>query len=203
MTTQNNTIVYFHIGRGGRFHNAGRKTFCGEKTIQEVLQIADSSGQWSFRAKENQTDIYNELKSRNLDNLIALFEKCRDEEDFTAFEERTGFELGKDVYIDSNGSELITVEEAETGVGSISWDGDYDTDICKLLSECDEEDLQLIADSTEWNKESLLQRYFDENTSINIDWSKFNGNYSDLITDFFNFPNIFAADYYEKEEVED
>jgi hypothetical protein len=35
MKTAENTIVAFHIGRGGRFYNAGFKTFIGEKKIGE------------------------------------------------------------------------------------------------------------------------------------------------------------------------
>lgn len=40
MNTQNkkqaeNTIVAFHVGRGGRFHNAGHVTFVGKKGISE------------------------------------------------------------------------------------------------------------------------------------------------------------------------
>lgn len=35
--TAENTIVAFHIGRGGRFHNAGFKTFIGEKNINDFI----------------------------------------------------------------------------------------------------------------------------------------------------------------------
>lgn len=34
---QNEIIVRFHIGRGGRFHNGGHKTFVGEENLQDVI----------------------------------------------------------------------------------------------------------------------------------------------------------------------
>lgn len=52
-----NTIVYFHIGRGGRFNNAGHTTFCGRKDIEQVLQSADESGKWNFIVCENEYEI--------------------------------------------------------------------------------------------------------------------------------------------------
>jgi hypothetical protein len=193
-----NTIVYFHIGRGGRFHNSGYKTFRGEKNIEQVLQMADSSGQWSFPAKENESEIRSTLEKRDLTNLLELFDRCNDADDFSAFEKRTGFELGEDIYVNHNGEPLITKAEAETGIGSISWDGDYDTDTCHLLSDCDKAELQLIADSNEWNKNSLIQQYFDENTELVIDWAKFNGNYSELIA--AHFDSDFETGFTEIEE---
>lgn len=38
-------IVTFHIGRGGRFHNAGHKTYEGEKSLQDVIRIKSD---WLF-----------------------------------------------------------------------------------------------------------------------------------------------------------
>jgi hypothetical protein len=42
------TILHFHTGRGGRFHNAGFRSFCGTKNITEVLNQCDNSGQNTF-----------------------------------------------------------------------------------------------------------------------------------------------------------
>lgn len=154
--TTNPTIVHFHIGRGGRFNNAGHKKFCGKKTISEVISIADGSGQWSFLNPE------------------------------------------ENAHIDVNGNELITVAEVETGVGRIEWDGDYDTDICKLISDCDESELQLIAKEDT----ALVQQFFDENTDLAIDWKKFDGDYPGLIDSYFNNPSFDIEDFYETEEEE-
>jgi len=37
MKNSRNTIVAFHIGRGGRFNNSGHKTFIGEKRIDAFV----------------------------------------------------------------------------------------------------------------------------------------------------------------------
>lgn len=98
-----------------------------------------------------------------------MFEKCRAIDDFSEFEKRTGLELGEKIYVDCNGSQLITLEEAERGIGTIDWDGEYDTDVCMLLSDCDENDLKLILESQECE---------------------------DLIEEYFNFPNVDVEDFY-------
>lgn len=199
MKTENSTIVYFHTGRGGRFKNSGFKTFQGTKNIIEVLQMADSSGQWNFINFENAGKIRKDLASRNLTNLLELFDKCNDAEDFSEFEAKTGLNLGEKYYTDGNGSLLISVAEAETGIGRIDWDGDYNRDVCQYLSDCDESELLLIANSNEWNKESLLQEYFDTETDLKIDWSKFNGDYDSLIQ-FYYCSNFDIEEYYKIEE---
>lgn len=197
-TSKNNTIVYFHTGRGGHFHNAGHRSFNGEKNIEQVLQMNDNGNRNSFLNKENESEIYRMLKKRGLENLIELFEKSRDNNDFSRFGKLTGLDLGEDVYTDSNGNEIITVEQLESGVGTLDWDGEYDTDTCMLLSDCDESELILIANSNEWNKESLLQEFFDNNTDLVIDWSKFNGRYADLIDEYFN-ATVDVEEYYEED----
>ena len=193
------TIVYYHTGRGGRFWNSGHTTFCGTKNIVDVLQICDNSSNKNFIEKENRSDIYELLKRRGLNNLQDYFETCENEDNFSRFEKITGLDLGEDVYTDSNGNTIISVCEAETGVGRLEWDGDYDTDTCTFLNDCTEGELELINDSQEWNKESVLQEFFSEVAKIKIEWAKFNGNYSGLITDYFNF-TVNIEDYYEMEE---
>lgn len=43
MEVKNKIIVAFHVGRGGRFHNAGHKTFIGEMDFQELISRNDSN----------------------------------------------------------------------------------------------------------------------------------------------------------------
>lgn len=94
-----NTIVAFHIGRGGRFYNAGHLSFLGEYRIDD---------------------------SRFLNDLSLSEDEL--------------------VYVDSVGSEVgLTVEEAKTGIGRINIDGIYDTTYTKLLSDCDDKELEAIA----------------------------------------------------------
>jgi len=199
---QNKKIIFFHTGRGGRYYNAGHTTFNGVKNIEEVLAMNDSGKRHSFLVRENEYKVANLLSERDLTNLMELFEICRDKDDFTEFEKKTGLKLGDNVYVDCNGNEIITEAEVESGVGTLDWDGAYDTDVCMYLSDCNEGDLKIIADSNDYIKEDLLQEYFNECTELKIDWSKFNGDYESLITDYFNMPIYNIEDYYLVEECE-
>ena len=199
MTTKK-TILFFHIGRGGRFHNPGHVSFYGTKNIGEVLAMNDRGKNHTYLTKKNQVEIYTLLKKRNLENLMELFEKCSDNDDFSRFEYLTGLELGESVYTDLNGTLIITAAEVETGVGTLNWDEDYDTDICMLLSECSQSDLELILKSNEYNKEWLVQEYFDNNTDYKVDWEKFNGKYRNLIEGYFNDISFDLSEFYEETE---
>ena len=187
MTNSNNTIVYFHTGRGGRFYSAGHVTFNGTKTISEVLLMNDSSKNHTFLNKENYLEIYKMLEKRNLDNLLELLESNP-----SRFVKLTGLKLGEDIYTDSNGNEVITAAQLNTGVGTLDWDGGYDTDTCKLLSDCSESELKLIAAESEL----LVQEYFD-NTDLKVDWKKFNGMYANLIDVHFNDIPVDISEFYE------
>ena len=160
-TSSNKTIVYFHIGRGGRFNNQGHKSFNGEKNILQVLSDCDNSGQLNF------------IHERD--------EKGR---------------FCSPYYADCNGGFLISVKDANTGVGSLDWDGDYDSDYCQYLSECNENELNLILESNEWNAIRLVEEFFNECTDLNVDWKRFQGNYDDLITVYFNFSAVDLDEFY-------
>lgn len=50
--------------------------------------------------------------------------------------------------VDSGGNVTLTGrEEIESPVGVLDWDGNYDTDIVRYLSECSDEEYQLIIDA--------------------------------------------------------
>lgn len=100
-------------------------------------------------------------------------------------------------YADQNGNYLISENELVTGVGQLDWDTIYDTDTCFLLSECDENDLNLINESREWNKEHVIIEFFNECTDLVVDWTRFNGNYEGLIHDYFNYSNFEIEDHYQ------
>lgn len=38
-------IVAFHVGRGGRFNNPSHRTFIGEKTFQDIIDMANQADQ--------------------------------------------------------------------------------------------------------------------------------------------------------------
>lgn len=101
------------------------------------------------------------------------------------------------IYLDQNGSYLISEKEVSSGVGQLDWDGAYDTDTCIYLSDCGETDLNLILESNEYNKKDLIVEYFDECTDLIIDWARFNGNYEGLISNFFYSSDVDVDYFYE------
>lgn len=107
-----NVKVRFHIGRGGRFYNAGHKTYVGT-----VDSLSDCYGD---------SIIINEDENGNAlpDNEWQLIDS------------------GSNVIL--SGRDEI---EAETGI--LDWDGEYDTDIVRYLSDCDDDEYQMILDAAE------------------------------------------------------
>ena len=55
-----NTIVCFHVGRGGRFNNPGYVSYLGYTTPQEMFNRA-SDRNWLFDNPENWFDIKDEI----------------------------------------------------------------------------------------------------------------------------------------------
>lgn len=107
-----NVKVRFHVGRGGRFNNAGYKTY-----VDTVESLAECFG----------------------DSIII----CEDE---------NGKPLPDSEWllIDSGSNVILSGRdeiEAETGI--LDWDGGYDTDIVRYLSECDDDEYQMILDAAE------------------------------------------------------
>lgn len=108
-----NLKVRFHIGRGGRFHNAGHKTYVGT-----VNGLSDCFGESTM--------------------LIS--------------EDENGKPLPDSEWqLVDGGSNVILSgrDEIESETGILDWDGEYDTDIVRYLSECDDDEYQLILDAAE------------------------------------------------------
>lgn len=101
-------IVSFHIGRGGRFHNQGRKT-------------------------------YNPYVSKLSDCFVGIFFILSEDEDGNPLPD-------KDWELIDGGSNVILRgrENIESDTGVLDWDGEYDTDIVKYLSECSECEIDII-----------------------------------------------------------
>jgi hypothetical protein len=189
----NKTIVAFHTGRGGSFYNAGHVTFIGTKNINEFTEDL-------FSTYENAYEIWNKIKGiENLENMYNEY-ICEGSPKSTALFKKLGFDFGKETYATSTGYYVGLYVEND-GTGSIDIDGDYDTTSCIFLNDCEENELKIILRSGEWNKEDVIIEFFNECTDLIIDWSKFNGDYSGLITDYFNFfSNINVENYYEETE---
>lgn len=108
-----NMKVRFHIGRGGRFNNAGHKTYVGT-----VNKLSDCFGDFC--------------------NIIDV-----DENGNPLSDSEWQLEDGGGNVILSGRDEI----ESETGI--LDWDGEYDTDIVRKLSECDDDEYQMILDTEE------------------------------------------------------
>ena len=107
-----NIKVRFHIGRGGRFYNAGHKTYVGT-----VNELSDCFG----------------------DSIVIS-------------EDENGKTLPDSEWqlVDSGSNVILSGrDEIESETGILDWDGEYDTDIVRKLSECDDDEYQLILDTAE------------------------------------------------------
>ena len=101
-------IVAFHVGRGGRFHNPGHKTF-----NPYITELSDCFGESSMIFQE-------------------------DEEGNPLPDEQ--WQL-----IDSGGNVILEGRDnIESDTGILDWDGSYDTDIVKYLSECSDSEIGII-----------------------------------------------------------
>lgn len=148
------TLVTFHIGRGGRFHNSGFLTFCEQDTTinsyTDKLFISyenesDFSNRfgWDLTGDKNQRSILDLLTDEDLDEL---------EEKFGITEEM----LGKQIYKTCGGS-LVGLEVGNDGTGRIEIDNDYDTTYVCFLKDCDEKEMNLILDSSSYVSEDVKQ----------------------------------------------
>lgn len=144
------TIVAFHIGRGGRFYNAGHKTF-----VDSGRGIGEFLGEEEFLAFENQVAVDEAIDCR--ENLRTLFNEAIDHMEEAPCNnpaylrlKSLGLDLGELIYTDYNGNHVeLTYDEAISGIGTINHDEDYDTTYTCYLSDCSEEELQIIADAIE------------------------------------------------------
>lgn len=99
-----NTPCWFHVGRGGRFHNQGHRSFEGVKSFDEVVKMRD----------------------------LRLFVKNRGEKGRFVTPYLT----------DCNGKRVSDYVSGDYGV--LDFDGNYDTDIVKPFSDCDDYEREII-----------------------------------------------------------
>ena len=136
-------IIYvsFHIGRGGRFHNAGYVTFRGEYDFQKLLNICSDV---LFEVKETFDEDGNEVTLAENEWYVH---DC------------TGRHL-----LDGR-SEM----EARTGV--LNFDEDYDTDVTRKLEDCDDKEWDALRRAYFTNErlfmseplKTAIREYFDIN----------------------------------------
>jgi hypothetical protein len=148
MTTSNTTntqiIVAFHIGRGGRFHNAGHKSFIGEKKISDFTSDL-------FDRFQNENEILDKIDSTRRPLLHEKIENLISEKNFDALAKFgiTEEDLGEIEYYEGASGSIVglTQTECESGVGRINIDNDYDTTYTCLIEDCNENELALIIEN--------------------------------------------------------
>ena len=123
------TLITFHVGRGGRFHNAGHKTYSGtNETIDDVRgQIGDKHP--SYLRYENIADVLKPFDNTpNFEKIRELIDNCENDNCYN-FEllkyKITEENLGELIWVDSNGSQMMW--ENEDGTGSIDIDKEYNS----------------------------------------------------------------------------
>ena len=149
------TIVCFHVGRGGRFYNAGHVSYCAFRTPQEHFNYAQEKN-WLFDNPENWFEIKRQIRDRP--NLLEKWEN--NDQDFF---ERKGFYLGENYYFDTNGNAIVSEEDIESGIFTLDFDGGFDTYYTKFLEDCTESELKLIVeedfDHVQEAREMLVNLY--------------------------------------------
>lgn len=65
---------------------------------------------------------------------------------------------------DLNGRTMVEAANMNCLEGRIEWDGNYDTDVVKLIENCTDSELRIIAESTEW-KSGDVEEWLKENYS--------------------------------------
>lgn len=156
----NQTIVCFEIGRGGRFNNSGHLSYLPYKKPSELISYYDNSKGGLFVNPENYYDVLSKLGDRP--NLVEKLQKCSENENYEFFE-KLGFNMGEDYYFDSNGRPVVSVEDADSGIFRINWDNDYDSCYTCYIDDCDEKELWLILnadrDNTDEAKQLLIKNF--------------------------------------------
>ena len=147
------TIVAFHIGKGGRFHNPGFLSFIGTERIGKFTNdlFCNFTNLHSFKARlgydsslDGQPCIQDLAANKDFDTLETLYGITEDM-------------LGVEQYFDGNGNTVgLTCDEEFEGVGRIDVDGGYDTTYTCYLSDCSENEITAIQDSREGSKDEIL-----------------------------------------------
>ena len=154
-----NTLITFHVGRGGRFHNAGHKTYSGtNETIDDVRgQIGDKHP--SYLRYENIADVLKPFDNTpNFEKIRELIDNCENDNCYNSELLKykiTEENLGELIWVDSNGSQMMW--ENEDGTGSIDIDKEYNSYFVKTLEDCDQLELELYS---EYNEDKIFE-YFE------------------------------------------
>ena len=126
MKANNNIIVAFHIGVGGRPLRSGHVKFIGECNFQELMNLGC--------------------------NIDRLFPQNRDEHG----------RFCKQYMTDCSGQVMVTADEMKSDTGRLDWDGEYDTDYCQNINDCDYNELFKVVEGTGCYRSYELECWLDE-----------------------------------------
>lgn len=152
------TLITFHIGRGGRFYNAGYKSYRDQDTT--INTYCDDL----FLSYENEFDILNNYKK--YPNIHTLIQECLSDHNFERLA-RVGLsedDFGQQEWFYMGGSPVGLAGDND-GTGCINIDNDYDTTIVVFLKDCDENELRLILNSSSY-KSTDVEEYCKEALGI-------------------------------------
>lgn len=137
-------IVTFHIGRGGRYHNSGHKSFAGHVDFDEVLNRRSDE---LFLHFENEKKILENLSLQQINEseiLDGFTEACNGDFEILNKWGIDEDQLGELIHTDCNGNRVSYV--TGYGTGRLDFDGQYDTTYSIKVSDCDEDELMLIVE---------------------------------------------------------
>lgn len=159
------TIVAFHIGRGGHFHNPGHLSYIGEEKIgkytdQLFLDFEDRV-KCLKEAKERIGEyLWDNATVDGRKDMDCYFNDLITDEKFEELEKIFGVtkdDLGEFRYLDCNGTPVgLTYEEEQIGVGCINLDHEYDTTYTCYLSNCNESELNAILKASGYINQDIL-----------------------------------------------
>jgi len=163
------TVVCFKIGRGGHFHNAGHVSFLRyeddiNKFTGDLFSYYEFENEFRYKYK-GYPNIIKELES--------FFETGDGEADQATMDlypifRRLGItlsDLGDRLWFTCGGS-CTGLEVDNDGTGTIDIDGGYNTTYCKLITDCDNDELELIVRDEPYNLVSLLEDAGYDNVEI-------------------------------------
>lgn len=188
------TTLHFHIGRGGRFHNPGHRTFAGTTPFHQLLE---DKSDLLFPSFENEPEALEAIEgSEELENLLS---EARSKGDGSEFEAKTGIKLGAPVVRDGAGNILLTAEEARKETGRIEWDSDFDTDEVIYLHEASAADMQIVRKNGDYMANELVRLWIEIQLQDEpIEWSRIlTANYGGIIEDIENFARFDITEYYQ------
>ena len=167
--TTDETLVAFHVGRGGMFFNPGHTKFIGQD-----ISIDNFTSDLFPRFK-NEGDFadHENLDTKNANGADCLLD-CFTNQDYATLENEYGIskeQLGEYIYTDLNGSPVgLAVENDGTGI--IDIDRSYNTTYVTRLSEISEEEASLIIEYSGFKSYDVEQYIFEKFPNLKQEDSK-------------------------------